>query len=46
MAKKRSNDTHTKAQLDNYANQKNPNNYVFKANWNVKLINAILITKK
>ena len=35
MAKKKngvSGKTHTKAQLDNYANQNNPNNKAYKAN--------------
>jgi hypothetical protein len=35
MAKKKngvSSKTHTKAQLDNYANQHNPNNKAYKAN--------------
>lgn len=32
MANKVSSKTHTKQQLNNYANQKNPNNKAYKAN--------------
>ncbi len=32
--KKVSGKTHSKEQLDNWANQNNPNNKAYKANWN------------
>ena len=32
MAKRVSSKTHTKKQLDNYANQQNPNNKAYRAN--------------